>query len=333
MHGGGNVKRQTNLAQAIDMAADKARYDECAKKLLSYKAVLAWILKSCIKEFSQYSVQFICENCLKGKAEISQHAVHQDEKSTDDLDGDTRIEGLNTEAGSMKERTVYFDIRFKALLPGSNELVQLIVNLEIQVDDTPGYPLVTRGFYYCARMISEQYGTVFTGEDYGKLQKVYSIWICPNPAKKRKNGIFRYHTIEDKIMGESGVHSEAYDLMEVIVLHLGNAEEESGNEILNLLNVLFSSSLSSNEKKRRLHKDFHIAMTAELESEVKNMCNLSQALIEQGVEQGIQKEKLSLAKMMIQEGESIEKIKKYTGYPIEKIKEIAETIKKVADRE
>ena len=83
----------------------------------------------------------------------------------------------------MKERTVYFDIRFKALLPGSNEPVQLIVNLEIQVDDTPGYPLVTRGFYYCARMISEQYGTVFTGEDCGKLQKVYSIWICPDPVK------------------------------------------------------------------------------------------------------------------------------------------------------
>lgn len=78
--------------------------------------------------------------------------------------------------------------------------------------------------------------------------------------------------------------------------------------------------------------DFHIAMTAELESEVKNMCNLSQALIEQGieqgVEQGVQKEKLSLAKMMIQEGEAIEKIKKYTGYPIEKIREIAESMKK-----
>lgn len=100
--------------------------------------------------------------------------------------------------------------------------------------------------------------------------------------------------------------------------------------------MLFSSSLSPNEKKKRLHKDFHIAMTAELESEVKNMCNLSQALIEQGiergieqgVEQGVQKEKLSLAKMMIQEGEAIEKIKKYTGYSIEKIREIKESMKK-----
>ncbi len=39
-------------------------------------------------------------------------------------------------------------------------------------------------------------------------------------------------------------------------------------------------------------------------------------------------ELLSLAKMMIQEGEAIEKIKKYTGYPIEKIREIAESMKK-----
>lgn len=73
-------------------------------------------------------------------------------------------------------------------------------------------------------------------------------------------------------------------------------------------------------------------MTAELESEVKNMCNLSQALIEQGieqgVEQGVQKEKLSFAKMMLQEGETIEKIEKYTGYPIEKIREIKESLKK-----
>ena len=54
--------RQTGLAQAIDIAENRAKYDECAKKLLSYKAIIAWILKSCTKEFSQYGVQYIC--CL-----------------------------------------------------------------------------------------------------------------------------------------------------------------------------------------------------------------------------------------------------------------------------
>jgi hypothetical protein len=55
------------------------------------------------------------------------------------------------------EQTIYYDIRFKAYVPGKDEPIMLIINLEIQLDDTPGYPLVKRGFYYCARMISEQY--------------------------------------------------------------------------------------------------------------------------------------------------------------------------------
>ena len=190
--------RQTGLAQAIDIAGNRAKYDECAKKLLSYKAIIAWILKSCIKEFSQYEVQYICDNCLKEEAEVSTHAVHKDELGKDKrLGGDERVEGMNTESNSIQEHTIYYDIRLPAFLPESNEWGRLILNLEIQLDDTPGYPIVKRGFYYCGRMISEQYGTVFVDEHYEKVEKVYSIWICPDPAKKRKNGIFKYHTIED----------------------------------------------------------------------------------------------------------------------------------------
>ena len=165
-----SIVHQTDLAQTIDLAAERARYDECAKKLLTYKAVAAWILKSCTKEFSQYSVKFICENCLKGNIEVSSHTVHQDQPDyTGTLDGNERIDSLNSEANAIREQTVYYDIRFRAYIPDNAEPVQLIINLEIQLNDTPGYPLVTRGFYYCARMISEQYGTVFTGEHYEKL--------------------------------------------------------------------------------------------------------------------------------------------------------------------
>ncbi len=132
------------------------------------------------------------------------------------------IDGSNTEATSIKDQTVYYDIRFKAFAPGISAPIQLIINLEIQLNDTPGYPLVTRGFYYCARMISEQYGTVFTDEHYEKLQKVYSIWICPDPAKKRKNGIFKYRTVEESLFGTSQVKQENYDLMEVVILRSKN---------------------------------------------------------------------------------------------------------------
>ena len=84
----------------IDLAADRARYDECAKKLLTYKAVIAWILKSCTKEFSQYSVNFICDNCLKENIEISSRAVHQDHPDRSKLlDGNEQIDCLTLPAG------------------------------------------------------------------------------------------------------------------------------------------------------------------------------------------------------------------------------------------
>lgn len=284
------MARPTALAQTIDLAADKARYDECAKKLLTYRSIIAWILKSCTKEFSPYSIQFIMNHCLKSAPEISQKAVHPDQPDSDKkLDGDKRIEGLNTEANAIKEQTVYYDIRFSACVPRTNEPILLMINLEIQLNDSPGYPLVTRGFYYCARMLSEQYGTVFTDGHYEDLQKVYSIWICPDPVKKRKNGIFKYHTVEETVGGISYTKSEAYDLMEVVILNLGDTERESSLKILNLLNVLFSANTPPEEKKRRLDKDFHIAMTAEFESEVQNMCNLSQALVDHGLQQGVQR--------------------------------------------
>ena len=53
-------------------------------------------------------------------------------------------------------------------------------------------------------------------------------WICPSPAKKRKNGIFRYHTIEDVIVGQSYTEPEDYDMMEIIILNLGDGEKYTG---------------------------------------------------------------------------------------------------------
>ena len=47
-------------------------------------------------------------------------------------------------------------------------------------------------------------------------------------------------------------------------------------------------SATPEEKKKRLHEDFDIAMTEEFESEVRDMCNLSRALVDQGIEQGIE---------------------------------------------
>ena len=126
--------------------------------------------------------------------------------------------------------------------------------------------------------------------------------------------------------------------MEVVVLNLGDADKSSDVEILDLLNVLFSVTITPEEKKQRLNDEFEIAMTVEFESEVQEMCNLSEALVELGIEQGVKRgieqgkklgreeRNISMAQMMIQEREPVEKIERYTGYALEKLKEISNGI-------
>lgn len=282
------MERQTALAEAIDTVADKAKYDRCAKKLLSFKAIDAWILKTCVKEFLLFSVDYISEHCMSGEVEISEHAVHQDELNRGQrINSDEQVTKMNSESSSINEGTVYYDVRFNAIAPENGESITLIINLEIQTDDKPGYELVTRGTYYCARMISEQHGTVFTGDHYEKIQKVYSIWICPSTPDCRKNGMFRYHTIEDPVFGDAYVKKENYDLMEVVILNLGEPDNEADCGILNLLNTLFSPTVLPDEKKKVLSEKYNIAMTAELESEVQRMCNLGTAIENKARDEGI----------------------------------------------
>ena len=76
--------------------------------------------------------------------------------------------------------------------------------------------------------------------------------------------------------------------MEVVIVNLGDADKESDLETLDLLNTLFSLSISPETKKARLQDAFGIAMTEEFESEVQDMCNLGKALVEQGIEQGVE---------------------------------------------
>ena len=168
-------------------------------------------------------------------------------------------------------------------------------------------------------MISEQYGTVFTNEHYEKLQKVYSIWICPTTAKIRKNGISRYHTIEDSLLGDQHLDQSKYDLMEVVVVNLGDAESNAEVGILDLLNTLFSPKVAVDEKKKVLSEKYNIAMTEELESEVQRMCNLSTAIANEAARD----KSLQTARKLLHNGKlNYEEIVEATGLTVDEVKEL-----------
>nr|WP_326209556.1 hypothetical protein [uncultured Oscillibacter sp.] len=148
-------------------------------------------------------------------------------------------------------------------------------------------------------MISSPYGREFTGSHYEKLKKVYSIWICMNPPRRRENTITRYRLTEEHLVGQAVEPVQNYNLLSIVMLCLGGPDGENYDGVLRMLDVLLSHETSEAEKRRILQDDYDIQMTRTLESEVSAMCNLSKSVMEKswkkdmekglakGVEQGI----------------------------------------------
>lgn len=277
-------------SKMIDTVRQEAQYDACVKKLLSEKIILAWILKECVNEFRNYSISRIIKDCIEGEPMVSVTAVDQDELdySEDSAYNDSIIEGMNVEDTSIKEGSVYYDIRFSAIVPDTKEPVQLIINIEAQKDDKTGYPIIKRAVYYVSRMISAQKNTIFFKSHYEKIRKVYSIWIQMNVDEEKSNTITRYRIAEEQVIGNVPEEESNYDLLTVMMLRLGSAEQAVDKPILRLLNVLLSAETKPKDKKMILEKDFNIPMSTSISKEANVMCNLGEGIREKAFEQAFE---------------------------------------------
>ena len=199
-----------------------AAYDQAAKKVLSQKKILAFILKRMVEEFKDESVQDIMTKYIEGTPLISQVPVHPDETNQEY----ERIQGNNTEDGSISEGMVRYDILFQALVPKTKEPIMLIINIEAQDRANPGYSILKRATYYASRMVSSQRGRDFYGDDYDKIKKVYTIWICMNAPKDMGNFINRYRMVEERLHGKYRAEEWQYNLLNVVMLYLGNRKTQ-----------------------------------------------------------------------------------------------------------
>lgn len=304
-----NIEVETTLAKNITALEGMEAYDAACKKLLSNREILAWIMQSCLEEYRDMDRKDI-EACIEGEPEIGVEAVFPDEVAEGETEPGLenkpkpeqgkqkklpeQIRGANVEDSSLKEKTITFDIRFYATAPGGEGQIEIIINLEIQNDFYAGYPLIKRALYYCSRMISSQYGREFVHQEYDKIKKVYSIWLCAEPPQYRQNTITRYAVKEENLVGNVTEEKANYDLLTAIIICLG-PEEEGQADVLNLLEVLLSSEKKAEEKKKVLSEEYDITMTEILERGIEEMCNLSKGVdqrgFQRGMEQGIQQER------------------------------------------
>ena len=294
--------KNTSLSNSINTIGDDASYDDACKRLLSHKEVLARILKECVSEYKSYDIETI-KNCIGKDISISKEAIHQFE----------RVVNENTEDGSVTEGLIKFDIKFTAITP-DKEPIQLIINVENQNDYSPGYPLVKRCIYYACRLISAEHESVFKNDDYDKIVKVYTIWICTSNFEKEEPRITEFVLDKKELLGKSyPIKKKDYDLLDIIIIRLCKNPNDYDSDIIRFLTYLLSHKFSVAERKRVLSQDYNIKMHEVLEG-VDTMSGLGAAIR--------QEEKIEIAKNMLKDNLPISAIIKYTGLSKEEVEKL-----------
>ncbi len=282
-----------SLVEVLQVPGDSAAYDASCKRVLSDRMILAHILKACIEEYGSCPAREVAWDLIEGEPGLRATPVHRT------IDATPKIRGLRGEDTSPGEGTVYYDLLFRALLPLADNLTELaetgpdsvLVDVEAQLDFHPGYPLFERAQYYCARMLSAQYGTEFMGSRYELLRKVYSIWICMRPPKGLSGSVVRWPAsyAPHVMSGDASLSRDwGRGLACVVVVCVGAPGSEG---IAGLLGTLFSAQLGAEQKVELLEDVYHISATDALKEGVASMEMgvFAKAAILEGLEEGYER--------------------------------------------
>lgn len=214
-----------------------------------------------------------------------------------------------------QEGKIFFDLRFT--VHRVREKVKILFDLEAQKAYRPGYPIVSRGIVYAARMISRQIDTEFNIPHYEQLKKVYSIWVCFNPPEGVGNAISKFTLEKQDILNSVPVNRKDYDKISVIQICIDSTSPEYGDRIIHLLNTLFSGENTAEQIETILEEEYHIPKTYDLGKEVSAMCNLSEMIEERGIEKGIEQMVMNALRKC-----SPEQVAEMLDVPVNQVKEI-----------
>ncbi len=267
---------------------DKIRLDQAVKNILAFKPLLARIFKEVVEECQDMDVDEI-EACIEGEVLVSK--VYVDGGLTN---AGERIDGLSTEAYFNDEGLDKYDLRTYLRIPEKDvaECVKLLINVEAQNEDKPGYDIPLRALFYCCRMVSAQQGVEFgTDADdpvkYGNIKKVYSIWICTDTAQRRANSIEKYAVNRSILVGNNS-DDPRYDIMNAIIINISGKHntEDTENDLIRMLTDLFDERINGAEKVEKL-REYGLKLTKDVESEVSDMCTYATAMENKGIEKGL----------------------------------------------
>lgn len=296
----------TEIANAVNAAGDKAQYDTRVKRLLAQKSILAHILVKTVDEFKGMKPEDVVKY-IEGEPSISVVPVEPGLANMEKPDAaGQRIVGLNTENAEINEGLVRFDIIFYVRM--KNGLSQIIVNIEAQKDEPTEYKILNRAIFYVSRLISSQKERDFVNTNYDDIKQVFSIWICMNMDD---NSLSHIHLTKDELLKPCNWKGNL-DLLNIVLIGITNEipEHDKKYEMHRLIGALLSSELKEQEKLDIIEHEYNIPTSQEFREDVRIMCNLSTGIEERATEKTSEKFILNMYKK---------------GYTLDQIADVAET--------
>ncbi len=275
----------TEIANAVNAAGDKAQYDTRVKRLLAQKSILAHILVKTVVEFQGMKPEDVV-TYIEGEPSISVVPVEPGLANMEKTDATgQRIVCLNTENAEINEGLVRFDIIFYVRMPSvddtKNGLSQIIVNIEAQKDEPTEYKILNRAIFYVSRLISSQKERDFVNTNYDDIKQVFSIWICMNMDD---NSLSHIHLTKDEMLKPCNWKGNL-DLLNIVLIGITNEipEHDEKYEMHRLIGALLSSELKEQEKLDIIEHEYNIPISQEFREDVSIMCNLSQGIEDKAI--------------------------------------------------
>lgn len=275
----------TEIKNAVQAADQDAPYDRSAKRLLSNKHILAYILITLISDFKGMPARE-AEKYIEGDVYVNTVPIEPgltNKAETSSKKGD-KIVGFNTEDGEVHEGIIRYDIIFYVRL--RDGLAQIIVNIEMQKDKPSEYKLLNRAIFYVCRLVSSQKERDFANSNFDDIKRVYSVWICPYA---KGNYIKHIHLTSEDIL-ESCELEGNLDLLNIMLVGLNDKvpKHDERYELHRLLSTLLSEKLTPDEKLAIMNQEYKIPIDQDIREEVDKMYTLSQHIEERARAKGIE---------------------------------------------
>ena len=194
-----------------------------SKELLKDRYFLANILKAVVPEYS----------------DVSEHDIAFKYIESESIRDDVEVSG-DREYGLIFEAKTHTNDSTQST---KTPKIQIKINFDIKVnqDDQDAGLMGRRAVYNGAKMLD------------GQVDKVCTIWVCINPPANISNTITRFKIKKSDIFGTVDTPNDDYDLLESVIIGLGNEDATPDTRIHKLLYALFGSK-TGEEKLKQLRE-------------------------------------------------------------------------------